>query len=695
MTLVPAWLARLGAVGWRLLAVVGLALVLGRVAIELSSVTAGVLVALIVGAALTPTVLGLRARGVSPTLAAAIACLAGLAILAAAVALIFIALFPHVREVADAVREGIGDVREQLEAIGVPAFIGEAFDRFVAGLSTLSLATVVGPVISIVTVLILAGFLTFFLLSDGEKGWAWVVRPLEPRQAEILTASARDGLDRVAGYLRRTTVMAVIDALVALAVLLAFGVPLAGPLVVIVFLGGFVPYLGAIITTIVVVLATLALSGPMAAAAVLLALIAASLIATRLLAGTSIGSRADIHPVFVLAAIPAGAALFGVLGLVALLPVTVFAFAIGRAIVTALGLEPASGIVSRPPPGVPRWLDRLAQWSWRLLVVSVVLAVLVAGIVTVPLVAVAAVLALVIAATLSSPMERLLHLGWRPGLAAFTATTGASILMVAGLVGSVVLAVGPLREILETALDGAEETALTPIIALVAGFGSELVIDVLGFVRSLVAVTLVLLLATLLAFYFLRDGSAWWRRSVARLPSPQREHVDAVGTQAVGVLGGYMVGTAVISLFGAVTSALIMVVLGLPLGLPIGLFTFFASFIPYIGSAASTGLATLVALAVGDTLVVVVMLIFTVVFNLVQGSYITPIVYGRTMRLHPAVILLAIPAGAEVAGILGMFLVVPFVAIVASTWRTLIAIAGGTVPASEAAAELTVAPETA
>ena len=63
------------------------------------------------------------------------------------------------------------------------------------------------------------------------------------------------------------------------------------------------------------------------------------------------------------------------------------------------------------------------------------------------------------------------------------------------------------------------------------------------------------------------------------------------------------------------------------------------------------------------------MLAWTVVFNLVQGSFVTPLVYGRTMRLHPAIILLAIPAGNEIAVILGMFLFVPFVAIVATLWR--------------------------
>ncbi|MCC6619567.1 MAG: AI-2E family transporter [Chloroflexi bacterium] len=71
------------------------------------------------------------------------------------------------------------------------------------------------------------------------------------------------------------------------------------------------------------------------------------------------------------------------------------------------------------------------------------------------------------------------------------------------------------------------------------------------------------------------------------------------------------------------------------------------------------------------------MMAWTIVFNLVQGNLVTPLVYGKTFSLHPAIILLAIPAGGDVAGILGMFLVVPFVAIVAATWRPLLELIGG------------------
>jgi predicted PurR-regulated permease PerM len=94
----------------------------------------------------------------------------------------------------------------------------------------------------------------------------------------------------------------------------------------------------------------------------------------------------------------------------------------------------------------------------------------------------------------------------------------------------------------------------------------------------------------LLTFFFLADGPRWWEAVTRRMQGARGEHLDRAGDRAVGVLSGYMVGTALISLFGAVTSWLIMFLLGLPLALPIAVLTFFGGFIPYIGSFITTAL---------------------------------------------------------------------------------------------------------
>jgi predicted PurR-regulated permease PerM len=150
--------------------------------------------------------------------------------------------------------------------------------------------------------------------------------------------------------------------------------------------------------------------------------------------------------------------------------------------------------------------------------------------------------------------------------------------------------------------------------------------------------------------------------------------VQAAGSRAFDVLGGYMIGTGAISLVGAGSQWLIMVLLGLPLALPVFVLSFFLGFIPYIGSFISTALAFLIAVAVGDTMDIVVMGIWTIVFNLVAGNIVSPIVYGRTVHIHPAIVLVAIPAAAAVAGPLGMFVVVPALGIVSATWRTVLAL---------------------
>jgi hypothetical protein len=100
-----------------------------------------------------------------------------------------------------------------------------------------------------------------------------------------------------------------------------------------------------------------------------------------------------------------------------------------------------------------------------------------------------------------------------------------------------------------------------------------------------------------------------------------------------------MIGTGAISLFAAATQWFIMVLLGLPLALPLAVLAFFLGFIPYIGSIVATGLAFLVTFAVGSTQDIAIMAVFTIVFNIVQGNVVAPLVYGKAVNLHPAIVL--------------------------------------------------------
>jgi predicted PurR-regulated permease PerM len=119
-----------------------------------------------------------------------------------------------------------------------------------------------------------------------------------------------------------------------------------------------------------------------------------------------------------------------------------------------------------------------------------------------------------------------------------------------------------------------------------------------------------------------------------------------------------------------------MAILGIPLAFPLAVLSFFGGFIPYYGSFITTGLALLVTIAVGTPTDVAVMVVFTLVFNIVTGNFVGPLVYGRVLSIHPAVVLIAVPAGSAIAGVFGMFLAVPLIGVVAATWRTVLSVLG-------------------
>jgi predicted PurR-regulated permease PerM len=674
-SLVPTWLQRLAAYGWRVLVVIAMAVVLVQVAGALAVVTTSILVALIVAATFVPAVRTLREAGWGRTKAAAGVTLVALVVITGVFVLLAVVFAPYIADVVAALRAGGDAVQDFLVQSGVPpetaALVGQLIEDARSVLAAVA-TQLVEPVAALVTALILGGFLTFFLLQDGDRAWDWLVEPIRGWRGDAITESGRVALGRVGGYLRGTAILAGTDAISDFVFLVILGVPLAGPLAVLVFLGGFIPYLGGFVTTSVLVLVTLSTNGPTDVLILLLLIGIMNLIQGNVLAPMIYGKTVEVHPALVLIALPTGAALFGVIGLFAALPVVAFAMAIAPALVYALDRGPEGH--SRPDDPVPAWLDRLAQWSWRGLIAAGLLGVAVLAATTIPLVVIPVVLAVVLAATLDPATAALTRRGWSRGRAALGVTAGTVIGIVGIVIATIAMMVGPLVEMIDTATEGASQGFLGDIgIAdVVRALGSGLLASVAGALSSLASLAVILLLATLLTFYFLRDGASLWGRVLARMTGRRHDEMETAGRQAAGVLGGYMIGTGAISIFGAATTAILMIILGLPLALPIAVLSFFLGFIPYIGGFVSTALAFLVAVAVGESSDIVIMAIFTIVFNIAQGNFVAPLVYGKAVNLHPAVILLAIPAGSAVAGIIGMFLVVPFLGMIAVTWRVVL-----------------------
>lgn len=679
--LVPDWLTNLAALGWRVLVVASLVVVLWLVGTTLWTVTASVAVAIVISAVFAPFVLRLREQGRSRNAAAGIVWAAAILTVVAILVVLAIAFLPYLADLVARLRAGVSTVGTSIADLGLPAWaeaiVADASEAVVETAGS-SAAGIVASAASAVTILILSSFLVFFFLRDGDKAWLWMFQALGEEKRERITQAGDEALSRVGGYLRGTTILSAFIALTDLLFMWLLGVPLALPLAMLAFLAGFIPYFGGIVATGIILLVSLAAIGGGPTLVLLLLMGARGVVLGSFVRPAVYGRTVRIHPALVLIALPAGFQLGGIVGLLAAVPVTAVLLAVAGAVVAIVEPFPVPVL----PGLVPAWLDRLAQFSWRILVGIGLIALLVAILVTVPLVVIPIVLGLILAATLAPLALALVRRGWSRGRAAAASVGGASLAVITVLLLSFASLFEEAGSLAGTVIRGAEQVdeASGGQLAIPAAGVAEGAGHALSAIATVVDATATLLTVTalgvLLAFYFLRDGAALWDRVMTRVRADARAPVDAAGTRAFDVLGGYMIGTGAISLVGAASQLAIMLILGLPLALPVFVLSFFLCFIPYIGGFISTGVAFLIAVAVGSTTDVLILGAWTVVFNIVQGNVVSPIVYGRTVHIHPAIVLVAIPAGSAVAGILGMFIVVPAIGVVATTWRTVIAVMG-------------------
>ena len=172
-----------------------------------------------------------------------------------------------------------------------------------------------------------------------------------------------------------------------------------------------------------------------------------------------------------------------------------------------------------------------------------------------------------------------------------------------------------------------------------------------------------IVLALVVLFFMLKDGRQIWAFFRAQLPAREHRRFDLVGLRSVNVLGGYVRGTATVALVDAVLIGIGIAIVGVPLALPLALLVFVSAFVPIVGAVAAGIVATLIALVSGGPVDALIVLAIVVGVNQIEGNFLQPIVMGRSLSLHPLVILIALTAGSIVAGIIGAILAVPFAAV--------------------------------
>jgi len=178
-------------------------------------------------------------------------------------------------------------------------------------------ASIVGEAIA---GMILAAFITFFLLYDGERIWRFVRSPLRPRTSERVDRAAHAAWTTLSGYIRGSVVIATIHAVVIAVSLLILGVPLIAPLALLVFVTSFIPLIGVLIGGGLSVFVTLGTQGVTAGIVLLVILTVEHQAEGHLLQPFIMGRYVRIHPLAVALALATGGILQGILGAIVAVP---------------------------------------------------------------------------------------------------------------------------------------------------------------------------------------------------------------------------------------------------------------------------------------------------------------------------------------------------------------------------------------
>ncbi|TPQ22285.1 AI-2E family transporter [Streptomyces sporangiiformans] len=199
---------------------------------------------------------------------------------------------------------------------------------------------------------------------------------------------------------------------------------------------------------------------------------------------------------------------------------------------------------------------------------------------------------------------------------------------------------------------------------LLSKFGGTAATGVISGLSVVSEVIAMAILAMLLMFFFLRDSD----RAIASLhslaPRGSGETLEVMARRAFQAIEGFMRGTTVIAFIDAVCITVGLLILQVPGAVGLGALVFVGAYIPYLGAFLSGAVAILVAFADRGLVTALWALGVVLAVQVLEGNVLQPMIHSRTVQMHPAAILLALTAGASIAGILGMLLSVPLTAAV-------------------------------
>jgi predicted PurR-regulated permease PerM len=328
---VPRALRIAAAWSWRLLIIAVAAAAALWVVGRLQHVFIPIAIALLLSALLSPAVSFLRDRlGLHRSLSTALVMIGGLAVIAGTLTLVITQFVNSWDELSAKSQSGIIKIQDWLKR--GPAHLSDKqlnslLDGVQNWLKTHQSSLTSGAVatatttLSVLASIFLIFFITFFFLRDGNRIWRFLVSLLPRAGREPLGSAGEQSWHTLVAYVRATVLVAFIDAVGIGIGLVVLRIDLAFPLAALVFLGAFIPIVGATLSGTVAVLVALVTNGPVSALLVIAVVVGVQQLEGHVLQPLIMGRAVAIHPLAVIVAIATGVVLAGIIGALVAVPI--------------------------------------------------------------------------------------------------------------------------------------------------------------------------------------------------------------------------------------------------------------------------------------------------------------------------------------------------------------------------------------
>jgi len=192
--------------------------------------------------------------------------------------------------------------------------------------------------------------------------------------------------------------------------------------------------------------------------------------------------------------------------------------------------------------------------------------------------------------------------------------------------------------------------------------GGDIALGVLGGLGSVIGVATAMAAGLFVLIFVLIQPLQMYNWLTGWFPARNREVMSTSGLIAWNAFSQYSRGVVMVAVTNAVLVTVLLLIMGVPLAIPLGVIVFFGAFIPYIGAPVAMLLAAFVALVTNGLLAGILVVVLIFVIGQLEGNVLQPLILGRSVNLHPVVIVLVTAIGAAYFGIIGALIGVPIAA---------------------------------